>query len=432
MSDSSKLTEAQRKHGQPRLMGLAVAGSMNSAFITSITSLFLLALGATPFQVGLLASSQHFQRATRLLGLYLIPTLGKARLMFWGRISSLLPNIGLVALAFWLHSGTLAIWLAIIMLALRGLLQQAGSTAWWPLIQDNADDDALGRYLARLRMAQRGSELVLPVIVGWYLGTRPPAQHFTPLFACALLATLFGAWMVWSVSEVRNVNQSEGLFYRIWQVAVYSPVRKLTVYMLVYTALYSIGNTFWVVLLTDRGMPYMYFVWMTSVTALGQLSTLPYWGRLIDRHGGRSVMSISLLGMAALGFAWFILPTNPIYLTLWAFGIYLVWGILEGAHQLGRTHTMMNAILEGYQAETYSLIMYGASFGGIVGGLLGGALFEWIVAQHRPNWEISYLALAQFVFIGVWILSIRLPGHSKQPGVYSVIEAWRKKSDGWS
>ena len=429
MSDSDTLTEAQRKHGQPRLMGLAVSGSMNNAFITSISALFLLTLGATPFQVGLLASSQHLQRASRLLGLYLIPKLGKTQLMFWGRLSSLLPNIGLVGIAFWFHSGTAAIWLAIVMLTLRGLLQQTGSTAWWPLVQDNADDHSLGRYLARLRIAQRGSELVLPIIVGWYLGTRPPATHFTPLFACALLATLLGSWMVWSVSELPLTNRSEGLFHRIKKVIDYPPARRLTFYMFVYTALYSIGNTFWVVLLTDRGMPYMYFVWMTSVTALGQLTTLTHWGRFVDRHGGRSVMSISLLGMAALGFAWITLPAGPFYLLIWALGIYLIWGMLDGAHQLSRTHTMMNAVLEGYQAETYSLIMYGSSFGGIIGGLMGGALFEWIIAQQNPTWEVYYLAFAQFSFVGVWLLSQRLPGHHEQPGLYQIARAWGKKSE---
>jgi hypothetical protein len=429
MSESDTLTDAQRKHGQPRLMGLAVSGSMNNAFITSISALFLLALGATPFQVGLLASTQHLQRASRLLGLYLIPKLGKARLMFWGRLSSLLPNIGLVGIAFWFHSGTVAIWLAIALLTLRGLLQQTGSTAWWPLVQDNADDAALGRYLARLRMAQRGSELVLPLIVGWYLGTRPPAPHFTPLFACALLAIIFGSWMVWSISERPLTNLTEGVFHRIWQVVVYLPVRRFALYMFFYTALLSMGNTFWVVLLTDRGMPYMYFVWMTSVTALGQLTTLTYWGHLVDQYGGRSVMSMALLGIAALGFAWITLPADPFYLMVWAFAIYLIWGMLEGAHQLSRTHTMMNAVLEGYQAETYSLIMYGASFGGIIGGLVGGTIFEWITLQQNPIWEVSYLAIAQFAFIGIWALSIYLPGHREQPSLYAIIRAWGGKPE---
>ena len=349
--------------------------------------------------------------------------------MFWGRLSSLLPNIALVGIAYWFHSGTSAIWLAIVMLTMRGLLQQTGSTAWWPLVQDNADDHSLGRYLARLRIAQRGSELILPIMVGWYLGTRPPAPHFTPLFACALLATLFGSWMIWGVSGKPIHNQSEGLIYRIKKVLQYSPARRLTFYMLIYTALYSIGNTFWVVVLTDRGMPYMYFVWMTSVTALGQLITLTHWGRFVDRHGGRSVMSLSLLGMSALGFAWITLPTDPFYLIVWALGIYLIWGMLDGAHQLSRTHTMMNAVLEGYQAETYSLIMYGASFGGIIGGLIGGAFFEWISAQQNPGLEVSYLALVQFVFVGVWLLSHHLPGHQKQPGLYKVVRAKTKKSD---
>ena len=417
------LTEAQRKKGQPRLVGLAVSGSVNNAFVTSICALFLLSLDATAFQIGLLASANHLQRATRLIGLYLIPRIGKAHLMFWGRILSMVPTMGLVALALYLQPGRQAVWLALIMITLRGLLQQTGNTSWWPLIQDNTAGDAIGHFLARMRMAQRALEIILPVCVGWYLGTRPPAAHFTPLFALSLLATFLGAWWVRKVSERPPSDTDETLFQRLWQTLNHSSVQRLGVYMALYMGLRSMGYTFWVVLLTERGVPYMHFVWFMSVGALGQLVCLPFWGRLVDRHGGRSAVTIALSGMTMLGFAWMALPADLLHLTLWAGVIFLLWGIIDGAHQMGRTHIMMKAVSSDYQAESFSMIMYGASFGGILGGLAGGAIFEYVqkLTDTARDPELLYLACIQFLYLAVFFLSRRLPGHADQTATRDLI-----------
>jgi len=417
------LTEAQRKKGQPRLVGLAVSGSVNNALVTSICSLFLLALNATAFQVGLLASANHLQRATRLIGLYLIPRIGKAHLMFWGRTLSIIPTMGLVGLALYLQPGRQAVWLALIMITLRGLLQQTGNTAWWPLIQDNTAGNAIGHFLARMRMAQRALEIVLPVCVGWYLGTKPPAAHFTPLFALSLLATFLGAWWVRRVSERSQSDTDETLFQRLWQTLKYRSVLHLAVYMAIYMGLRSMGYTFWVVLLTDRGVPYMHFVWFTSISALGQLICLPFWGKMVDRHGGRFAVTIALSGMTMLGFAWIALPADLLYLTLWAGVIFLLWGIIDSAHQMGRTHIMMKAVSSDYQAESFSVIMYGASFGGILGGLAGGAIFEYVrnLTDATRDLELLYLGCIQFLFFILFFLSRRLPGHADQTGVRDLI-----------
>lgn len=97
------------RQGQRRLIGLALSGSVNNALFTSVTALFLLSLGATPFQVGLLASATHLQRATRFVGLYLIPRIGKAQLMFWGRAASVAPTLALIGLALYLQPGPAAV-----------------------------------------------------------------------------------------------------------------------------------------------------------------------------------------------------------------------------------------------------------------------------------------------------------------------------------
>ena len=127
--------------------------------------------------------------------------------------------------------------------------------------------------------------------------------------------------------------------------------------------------------------------------------------------------------MFILGFAWITLPTDSLYFTLWASAIFLAWGIIDGAHQMGRTHTMMKAVSPDYQAESFSTIMYGASFGGIIGGLAGGTIFEYVQnltgTPYDP--ELLYLAGIQFLYFIVFILSRTLPGHAEQTSTRDLI-----------
>ena len=427
------LTESDRQRGQFRLIGLAVTGSMNNALVTSISALFLLALGASPFQVGLLATVQHLERATRLVGLQLIPRLGKAGLMFWGRLTSLLPAIGLVALAFWSSSGTTIIWAGLALLGTRGLLQQTGNTAWWPLIQDNTHRNAVGAFMARLRTRQRALELVLPLLVGGYLGARPPGRDFALPFALALATTVLGAWFVRRVSERPLPPPTDGLMRRVLDAFRIPSIRRISVYMVGYNALRSASFPFWVVILTSQGMPVVYFVWMTSVMAMGQILGLTWWGRLVDRHGSRATLTISLVLAAAIGPVWLGLPAQTLWLTLWAGGLHAVWGVLEAGHQMGRTRAMMDAVPADYQTEGFSVIMYAASAGGILGGLGGGAAFQWASGYASGilgcDARQVYLTGVQAAFLIAWYLSTRLPGYREQTRVRTLVRRrWDKNA----
>ena len=63
----------------------------------------------------------------------------------------------------------------------RGVLQQLGNTAWWPLVQDSTAGEAMGAFMTRMRMRQRLVDLCLPILIGIYLGAQPSSElphHF--------------------------------------------------------------------------------------------------------------------------------------------------------------------------------------------------------------------------------------------------------------
>ena len=416
-NQDESLSRASRCKSQSRLIGIAVSGSTNNALLTSIVPLFMLSLGASPFLIGLVATSSHIQKMGRIVGLQFMHRTGKAELFFWGRIGSLPAGIALAILAFQGGAGVWAAWGGLVVFTIRGAVQQMGNTAWWPLVQDNTSRGAVGSYLARMRLQQRLLELVLPLFVGWYLGSLPVARDFALPFALALFSTFAGAFLARGVTEKKQPQPVENLFPRLRQVIAEPPMRAYGLFIMARTAVLSATFPLWVVALTDWGLPASYFVWMTPVQALGYMAGLHSWGRMADRHGSRSILTITLILQAAMAPSWLFLPTGLPWIALWASVIYFCWGALDGGHQMGQSRAMLDAVSKEYQAEGFAIAIYASALGGFVGGITGGALFQWAPTLAGANGPLFYLVGAQFAFVFTWLLSRRLAGYREQTSV---------------
>ena len=116
-------------------MWIAVSGSTNGALLTSIIPLFMLSLGASPFMIGLVATSTHVQKIERIAGLHYMHRIGKTSLFLWGRMGSA-PGLGIAALAYGSEHVGWAALLGLLLFSVRGAMQQVGNTAWWPLMRN--------------------------------------------------------------------------------------------------------------------------------------------------------------------------------------------------------------------------------------------------------------------------------------------------------
>jgi hypothetical protein len=409
-------SRAERHRNQDLLIHSTTSSTVTGTLITSLSSLFLLQMGATPFHLGMLTTLGSGDKLARVLGLQLMGHLGKARLMFWGKVSSLVPAVALVFFALGGQQGKTAIWLTLGLLALRGVLQQLGNTAWWPLMQDSTAGEAMGAFMTRMRIRQRSVDLFLPILIGIYLGAQPSTQRFALPFALGLIATALAAWWISQVSEHRAPAPQQRLGQRLLQAIRIPSIWRYCRILMVRNLISAMSFPFWVVALTDRGMPVSYFVWMFSVTALGNLVGLLWWGRIIDTHGFRAILSLTLTGMAALGFAWLFLPSGVLALSLWASGIYLCMGLLEGGLQMAQTKIMVDAVPQQRQGEGFVVIMYASSIGGGLGGIAGGYAFEWTNQLEilSRSGSLVYLAIMQITYLGLWAMSTRLDGYREQ------------------
>lgn len=424
-----------RQRGLSALIKVAMTGSVMYGTVlgSTLTSLYLLSLGARPFYIGLMGMLFALSPLVNLLGVKIMPALGKVRLTIYGRMLCLFPIAAMFVMAGLGYRGPWAIPLAMATSATLSMMYNIAHTGWWPLIQDNLADDAMGTYFARMRTRLRGVEVGVPIIVGWYLGSRPPLQKFLLPYSMALGAILIGTWFMRHIPERPSGVPRVGLGLRLRLAFRTRSVRAYLIYICAFCMVIAMLWPFWVVMLKSRGLPERFVMWMLALAAIGHVMGLKLWAWMVDRHGGRPSIALSVVGLGLLGLAWLTLPWGHNALIVWVIAYYLLFGFLDGGSLMGRTWAMMRAIPDVYQADGFTLVTIFGAIGGAVGALIGGAAFDKIDRLAKAGFFPSfidgpavYLCLVQLGLIGVYLLSRKLWGHEKQtPARHLLAQAWR-------
>ena len=425
--------EAEVRRSQSRLIGAAGAWSFwANTSMGGVHRLFVMSLGGGAFHMGILEAVIQGGVLGQLAGLKLLRRLGKTRLVATGRLVSTLPAAGLLVLALTGLIGPWAIGLAIAAYAIMNLLYGVGSTAWWPLIQDNTSEGERGNFFARIRTRLRAIDVLVPILVGLYLGGTPSAGRFALPFLVALASLFVAAMLVRKIRYQPSAEPDVPLLLRLRLAGRSASVRRCLFY--IFLQMFTLGLTLplWQYMLKKhRGMPDAFVVWLTAVAAIGHLAGLRLWAWMVDTHGNRSVTTLGIVGTAALGAGWLLMPGGGWGVLVWAIAFYLLYGFLEGGTMMSRSTAMLAAVPAVYQADGLTLMMLSFSAGASLGGLIGGAVLDqiatWFPSSAWPDPKALYLAAAQGLVLFSLIPGRRLIGHARQTPAREIAAfLWRR------
>ena len=404
-----------QERSQRRLLQYVASGATAGNIVNQSAALFLLSLGATPFFIGLLATVGSVSTASRALGVWLMPRFGKPRIMSWSRISSAFFTLLLIPLALLASGDTMVA--AILALAIFGVRQfsmQLAGGAWWPIVQDNIGSD-LSWFITKQRMAQRSVTIVVPLALGYYLGSEPGPRIFAAPYAVAAAALLLGAVLIRAVAERPTPISDDRLLARFIGVLRVSAMRRYCLCFSVCEFVHMATMPFWVIVLIAQGLPASYFVAMMSVMALGEFVTLYAWGRLVELYGGRGPLTLALFMQVCLAPMWLLLPDDgDTSLVIFVAIYYVMWGISVAGAGFGDTHAMVDSVPQENRGEAFTVATYAHAVGGALGGFSGGLFFEWASAGAWPadsQPELIYLVSMQLAILVGYGLSRRLVNH---------------------
>jgi len=369
--------------------------NISESFVGPYLSLYLLALGATGGQVGLLSA------ATGLLGtLMFLPgaRLAERSPNYRGLVvaTSLVARSMLLFLLLvpWVLGGQVAIAAVILLAALRTAASQLGVPAWTALSALIVRPSLRGRYFASRTFAMSLAALVVVPLAGRLINAFGAPRGYQVSFGLALAAGLVSS-LAYSRIPLPRAQAAPATRPRLPLGELVAAVRRQPAFlrlclttMLLNLGVQVVAPYFNVYMARSMGMTAGLIGLMTTVSTTFDLVGQRFFGPFVDRHGLRRTIALTSPLIACLPFAWLfvrapwhIVPINVVGGFAWAGYNLAVFNYLLASTPDDR-RPLYSAIYNTLNGLTT-----------VVGPLVGALLFD--------AWGFSVCLVASFVGRGV-------------------------------
>ena len=375
--------------------GLFASGSDN--IVITYMVLYLLSLGATRAQVGLMSSFSSLSAALFLLvGALLVERFGRRKeitLFFGGGLARL--AIMVLALLPIFLGGQALIWAAIAFSVTRDAFGNLAFPAWMSITGEIVPMEGRGRFFGSRNFIMGIAGMLVILLVGELI-----TQTSKPLgFQIALgLAFLFGTFSTFSFSRLRvpkgRVTPTEGAgAFSIWTVL--RDIKKhptflaLSLVMAFWNFSLNIAGPFFNVFMAENLKFTASLIGVASIiSTVAGLLVQRRVGRLSDRLGPRKVMLISMILIPILPAAWIFVSKFWHVVLLNSFG-----GVIWGAFNLVSFNFLLSLMPEGQRARysAFYQIMVTLALAG------GAALGAWVVTQWGYHAIFAWSAIGRIL-----------------------------------
>jgi MFS family permease len=370
------LTEADVR----RTMRLSVfEGSFSMVFINwtqgSTLTGYALYMGATPFELGLIAS-------VPLLGQVLSP------IVAWlagrvGRRKVLAILTAIIGRLLWSYAVILPFAVApdsrapvlIAMIAISSIFIAGNGSLWTAWMGDVVPQQERGRYFGFRAGVHGVVGMLANLAAGAFVDVVKAPISFQVVLSVAVMSGLVAASLLLTHAEpaatasrlrlrdtfavpFQNTNFRRFLlFAAYWTFAVLLAAPFVIPYMLKYLR-----------------MTYTQIALWTVIASLSGLFLAPLWGRLADRVGNKPVLEITTIGAGSLLPLTWIMATPGNLWPIWFGGVVdaLVWGAIGPA----QFNLALSSAPRDNRASFIAVLSAVTGLAGFVGGLLSGVLLD--------------------------------------------------------
>ncbi len=374
---SVQLPDAVQRNLRWYFMDGVFSSSQEAINVTYLT-LFVLALGATKTQIGLMTSLASLSAVLLLLpGALLSERLGKRK---WVVIASgggvtRLAILGLALLPFFSH-GPAAIAIAILFKVLMDGFANLGMPAWTSLTADIVPLTSRGRFFSTRNIVMGAANMLVTFIAGQIITiSGSPIAGYQIVYGLAFFFGISASYCFANIQETSRKADPATL-------AAYRPAsllqsfqrdvnfRNFTISQMIWNFGLSLAGPFFSVYMVEvlKATPAIVGI-LSIVSSLAGLPALRIFGGLNDRWGARKVTLVT----------GFIIPIVPV---MWAFTtspwhpvpINIAAGILWAGYSLASFNLLLMLstpqTLPRYTALFQIAVMISSALGAAAGGLI--------------------------------------------------------------
>lgn len=369
-----------QKQAQSNLRWFWFDGFFASAcdnIILNFISLYVLVLGGTEVQVGLMSSLSSFTGAILLfVGALLAERIGRHKdiVVISGGIGGRLAILMLVFVPI-LFRGETAVWIAILLSVLRDGCNNLAYPSWVSVINETVPLEGRGRYFGSRTFIMNITGIIATLLAGKII-TLFTAQ--TGYQVALGLAFVLGVASVFSYSHIKiqpGIKQT----LRLSKISLRSAITLLKgqpqfVAIIITAALWNFavnisGPFFNVVMVKDLHFSASMVGLLAVVTSVSGFLVLNRIGSLSDRLGPRKVQLASMFLIPLMPLMW-IFVTKPWHVA----AINTFGGVVWAAFNLVSFNLMLDSIpknqVSRYSAIYQIMVILSLAFGALLGSVL--------------------------------------------------------------
>ncbi|MEM5804585.1 MAG: MFS transporter [Candidatus Aenigmatarchaeota archaeon] len=306
----SELKRGMRNSIREGMLSDAGSSMRSSDFITA----FALFLGAGAEIIGIASALPRLFRIFSLL--------------FTGRIMGMFKSLkkattlfAILSRAVWLpvlfvpYIGAHALLALILMTCAAAAFSEVSGAIWTSWMCDLVPEKARGRYFGRRNMMTIGASTAATMLAGWVLGLYNSAEGFILVFGASIALSLASNYFLSKVPDVEDRECFQKVRFSMKRFARgITEHKNYSNYVVLMTLLYFstslVGPFFAVRMLRDLGFGYFWFSAVIASEILTMMFAEPYWGRMSDRFGDRTIMKLSYMMIPVVPLLW-IFVTQP-------------------------------------------------------------------------------------------------------------------------
>jgi len=391
------------------------------AFVTGLA----LMLGASDFEIGLLAALPFLAQATQPLSV-LLPGVMEHR----KRLALLGLTVGrqvwwlVVPLLFVQGSWPLAALLAVV--AVSALSSMLVTPVWLAWISDIVPAEIRGRFFGSRNAGVAVTTLVFGIlgslVLDWSRGHGYEAAGFTTIIVVAAIAAGLASVVLSRVSDRPAVAARPPAEQGGWLRPVRArEFRKIMRVFVAWNFAVGLSAPFFAPhMLVNLKMSFLLIGLYSGATSILAVASNRPWGKLIDRFGSRNVLTLCGAGIGLIPLIWLVPRAGHLWILVFE-ALYsgLLWaGFNLAAFTLpiDKSPREDRAYYLAWFAATTGLAFFAAS---VLGGLLAESLssFLWTVgSQTFVNYHIVFVVSAGLRVASVGLLyALTEPSERKVP-----------------
>lgn len=393
------LNETQVNAGQKfilkdSLAGEAMVNLSGGAFITAMA----LHLGASNFQIGLLASLPILTNIFQLFSIWLVQRYNNRRAVTV--ISAILGRFPMLFAAFlpFMFSTEVSLQLLLVILFVHYVFGSIAAASWNSWVKDLIPENRLGSFFShRTKLTTiLSASLGLAMSISIDFVKANYAEHLTlmyyTIFVLGGIIGLIGVYWLANAHEPTPVVNQDGVFEQFKKPLKDKNFRNLLIFNAAWAfALNMAAPFFTVYLMKTMGLPLSYVIGFTILAQISNILSIKTLGQYADRFSNKTILNICAPVYITCIFAWIYasMPEQRIYGLI----ILTVISIFSGTATGGINLALYNIGLKlaprreamAYMSSLNMVVAVFSALSPLIAGLLADSL-----ANQQLLWDIQF------------------------------------------